>query len=104
MQRYLDHLYEMPLPNYRGGELKIKPTTQKRDHQGAYGNFQRDLKIVMYCKNHKGELYDLRQDPLERNNLWSNNEYTEVKLQMMERICRKIASMRDPLPPKVAPF
>lgn len=64
----------------------------------------RNHKIVLYCRSHEGELYDLRQDPLERKNLWSSSECIDVKLQMIERLSRKIANMTDPLPPKIAPF
>src|SRR5690625_2403329 len=38
LQRYLDQLDEIPLPNYKEGELDNKPVVQKRDHQGAYAN------------------------------------------------------------------
>ncbi len=42
LNRYLDKLDEIPLPNYRPGELANKPVFQQKDHEGAYntkGNF-----------------------------------------------------------------
>lgn len=37
LDRYLDRLDEIELPNYRPGELDDKPAFQKIDHAGAYG-------------------------------------------------------------------
>ncbi len=42
LQRYLDHLADLPLPRYVSGELANKPIFQQQDHQGAYntsGNY-----------------------------------------------------------------
>jgi choline-sulfatase len=36
LNRYLDTLDELPLPNYTPGELDDKPPWQQRDHAGAY--------------------------------------------------------------------
>ncbi|MCC7353848.1 MAG: sulfatase-like hydrolase/transferase [Anaerolineae bacterium] len=38
LQRYLDRLDDIPLPNYTPGELATKPLFQRLDHQGAYNN------------------------------------------------------------------
>ncbi len=37
LDRYLDDFENIPLPNYRVGELEDKPVWQETDHQGAYG-------------------------------------------------------------------
>ena len=37
LERYLEQLEEIPLPNYVEGELESKPVWQQIDHQGAYG-------------------------------------------------------------------
>jgi arylsulfatase A-like enzyme len=37
LERYLDRLDEIELPNYREGELAGKPVFQRIDHSGAYG-------------------------------------------------------------------
>jgi arylsulfatase A-like enzyme len=37
IDRYLDRLGDIELPNYRPGELEGKPVFQKIDHDGAYG-------------------------------------------------------------------
>jgi arylsulfatase len=36
LERYLDHLADIPLPCYRAGELDAKPIFQQIDHRGAY--------------------------------------------------------------------
>ena len=36
LQRYVDRLDDIPLPNYVEGELRSKPEWQQTDHQGAY--------------------------------------------------------------------
>ena len=38
LERYLNKLDEIPLPNYVEGELEGKPIFQQIDHRGAYGN------------------------------------------------------------------
>jgi arylsulfatase A-like enzyme len=37
LNRYLDRLEEIPLPDHTDGELDTKPIFQRIDHQGAYG-------------------------------------------------------------------
>ena len=34
----------------------------------------------------EGELYDMRNDPQETNNLWSDPQYTEVKVRLLNRL------------------
>jgi arylsulfatase len=38
IERYLDRIDDVALPNYVPGELDSKPTVQRIDHRGAYGN------------------------------------------------------------------
>jgi arylsulfatase len=38
LERYLDKLDEIPLPNYTSGELEQKTVFQNTDHQGAHAN------------------------------------------------------------------
>ena len=38
LERYLDILDSIPLPNYTSGELDNKPTFQQMDHRGSYNN------------------------------------------------------------------
>jgi arylsulfatase A-like enzyme len=45
-----------------------------------------------------GELYDLERDPQERDNLWDDADYTGVKVEMLVRLCNRMAWTVDPLP------
>ena len=36
LERYLNRLDEIPLPNYEEGERNNKPVFQQKDHEGAY--------------------------------------------------------------------
>ena len=37
-------------------------------------------------KSLEGELYDMKNDPHERNNLWKNGGYVEVKMRLLQRL------------------
>jgi choline-sulfatase len=55
-------------------------------------------KLVAYHGLNEGELYDLEKDPDEYHNLWHNPDYTSLKLDMMSRLCDRMAWTVDPLP------
>ncbi len=40
-------------------------------------------KITVYYNQEYGELFDLRADPQETNNLWDNPEYKELKMELL---------------------
>ena len=45
-----------------------------------------------------GELYDLKNDAGEHENLYGCSSYSEVKLRMLEKLCDRMAQTADPLP------
>lgn len=45
-----------------------------------------------------GELYDLKNDAGEHENLYDCSSYREVKLRMLEKLCDRMAQTADPLP------
>ncbi|MBD3254418.1 MAG: sulfatase-like hydrolase/transferase [Candidatus Lokiarchaeota archaeon] len=53
LNRYLDHLDEIPLPNFTEGELENKPIWQKIDHEGAYGQTEKYRYPRMKEKDHR---------------------------------------------------
>lgn len=59
-------------------------------------------KLVSYHRRHEEELYDLQEDPNERRNLWMDESYSAVKLDMMKRLCDRMAETVDPLPERLA--
>ncbi len=44
----------------------------------------KDYKLVQYHGHEPGELFDLRKDPGEFDNLWDSPEYAEVRCQLMQ--------------------
>ncbi|GGD80842.1 sulfatase family protein [Paenibacillus nasutitermitis] len=61
-------------------------------------------KLIVHGPDPEGELYDLREDPQERFNLWNDAASAGVKLQLMERLCRRLADTADPGLLKTAPW
>jgi arylsulfatase A-like enzyme len=45
-----------------------------------------DWKLVHYEDAVYGELYDLNNDPGEIRNLWDNNDYYDIKMEMLEKL------------------
>jgi arylsulfatase len=50
LEKYLDRLDELPMPNYVEGELENKPCFQKLDHKGAYNNHDSNNETYSYDK------------------------------------------------------
>lgn len=71
-----------------------------------YGTMLRsgDYKLVVQHGVELGELYDLKQDPKERYNLWNDVTMNDVKLTLYKKLCDKMAWINDPLPKRIANF
>ena len=57
-----------------------------------------DFKLTVVHGMDSGELYDLRDDPDEFVNHWNDPNYLSIKLDMMKRLCDRMAWTVDPLP------
>jgi arylsulfatase len=66
----------------------------------AYATMLRtaNYKLVMYHGLNSGELYDLQADPNETHNQWSNTDYASIKMELLQRLCDRMAWTVDPLP------
>jgi arylsulfatase len=53
LERYLDRLDDVPLPNYSPGELKDKPVFQRIDYEGAYGGQEVFSYAQMTSEDHR---------------------------------------------------
>jgi arylsulfatase len=63
-----------------------------------------DWKLVHYVKQPYGELYNLREDPHELNNLYDDPGCTAIKGEMTSRLADWLVESQDPaLPPLAAP-
>lgn len=68
------------------GYWDISKEVKKRDYiymeAGAIRGILCDgIKTIHYVDRPYGEMYDLKKDPLERNNLWNDKEYAEAKIK-----------------------
>ena len=61
-------------------------------------------KIVVVHGESTGELYDLREDPSETHNLWDSPQHADVKMEMLLRVCNRMAQTTDPLPERIGIF
>ena len=57
-----------------------------------------DYKLTVVHGLNSGELYDLQQDPDEFVNHWDDSSYLSIKVDMMKRLCDRMAWTVDPLP------
>ncbi len=75
-------------------------------HGDAYGTMLRtnEHKIVVYHGQEIGELYDLKEDPDEFENLWDAPLAQGLKLDMMKGCFDASVLSMDPEPPRRGPF
>lgn len=59
-------------------------------------------KLVAVHGSDMGELYDLEKDPGEVQNRWDDIDYQAVKVDMLKRLCDRMAWTVDPLPVRQA--
>ena len=55
-------------------------------------------KLTLCDKPRSGELYDLRQDPGEFNNLWNNAHYKDTQEMMLQSLVARMIETTDPIP------
>lgn len=75
-------------------------------HSDAYATMVRtdEAKIVVYHGTEQGELYDLEADPDEFINLWDDDSYWDLQLDMMKLCFDASVLSMDPHPPRLGPF
>jgi arylsulfatase A-like enzyme len=57
-----------------------------------------DFRYTVYRGEDWGELYDLKNDPNESNNLWDDPAYAKVRMQMGERLAQEMLENVDQSP------
>ena len=62
-----------------------------------------DYKAVMYQGAEYGELYNLREDPEQKHNLWDQPAYREVQYRMLTKMVRVEMEKDGVLRPRTAP-
>ncbi len=75
-------------------------------HKHSYGSMLRthDEKIIVYHGTDQGEMYDLKADPDEFENLWDDPRHTERKLRLIKGCFDASVFTMDPAPPRLGPF
>ena len=75
-------------------------------HKHSYGTMLRTdtHKMVVYHGTDQGELYDLKNDPDEFENLWSHPAHAELKTEMLKDTFDASVFTMDPTPPREGPF
>jgi len=75
-------------------------------HKHAYGSMLRTLeeKIVVYHGTDQGEIYDLKNDPDEFENLWNDSSQTRRKTRLMKACFDASVFTMDPSPPRLGLF
>ena len=74
--------------------------------KGAYATMIRteSHKLNVFHGKSQGELYDLQSDPNETHNLWRDPASQDVKMELMQRLCDRMAWTCDPLPIRKAAY
>ena len=89
----LDEHHESVYCEYQNGQpVEIEPSpfaTMLRTHRH---------KIVVAHGFDTGELYDLEADPTETHNLWDAPEHASVRMELLKKLCDRMAFTVDPLP------
>jgi len=92
------HLDDVYCEYYHGMWARAEPrpfATMLRDER---------YKLVVAHGLETGELYDMTDDPNETHNLWAHPDQQSLKMDLMKRLCDRMAWMVDPLPPRVSGF
>jgi arylsulfatase A-like enzyme len=61
-------------------------------------------KLVVYHGIDEGELYDLETDPQETVNRWNDPAHMMIQMEMLKKLCDRMAWTVDPLPERTAPW
>lgn len=95
------------------------PPNEHRDHvfceyynamvghnRAAHGTMirDRDYKIAVYHGIQAGELYDLRADPGEFDNLWDSPDHRDLRTDLLKRCFDASVFTMDPMPPRIAAY
>ncbi|MCK4514371.1 MAG: hypothetical protein KAU31_03885, partial [Spirochaetaceae bacterium] len=59
-------------------------------------------KLVLMHSSGEGELYDLTSDANESHNLFEDSRHSDLKIEMLQLMCNRMAWTVDPLPRRQA--
>ena len=75
-------------------------------HRHSYGTMYRTEthKMIVYHGTDQGELYDLKTDPNEFENLWHSPDHITLKTELLKATFDASVFTMDPTPPREGPF
>lgn len=91
-------------PEYFDGSDKKREKLRNESGINTYTIRNLDWRISYFSGANSGELYDLKKDPNEYNNLWDNPSYLTKRTELFEILMNRVANTRDPLPQKIRPY
>lgn len=96
---------QLPVLTGQESDVRSSAITQYDAHdRGIHAMCLRTkaYKLVVFSGETYGELYDLREDPKERNNRFFDPAWREMKQQLMELLVHRLIQDQDPLPERRA--
>jgi len=87
-----------------GHEALVIEEHQRRGYMGFKNNFRartlmiRDYRMTLYDGVGWGELYDLKNDPLELQNLWEDSSAQAIRHDLIEQLAREMMELADTSP------
>ena len=60
--------------------------------------------MIVYHGTDQGELYDLKNDPDEFDNLWQSTSHAELKTRLLKEAFDASVFTMDPMPEREGPF
>ncbi|NOU95856.1 sulfatase-like hydrolase/transferase [Paenibacillus sp. LMG 31456] len=64
----------------------------------------RDYRLTVWSNQEKGVLYDLRLDPLQLNNVWSDSSYQKIRDKLIWELLQRLIQTENTLPVRTNPF
>lgn len=91
-------------PNYFDSKGPKEGKLRNEREINTYTIRNMEWRMSYFSGKETGELYDLKKDPDEFNNLWDDPAYLEKRLQLFEKLMNRVANTRDPLPQRIRPY
>jgi len=90
------------IPVYR----VLNPDFEGRDLDGTYATMIRDqrYKLAVYHDRDAGELFELREDPGEFDNLWDDSGHRDLRFELIKKNFAALAYAVDVGPKQVTRF
>jgi uncharacterized sulfatase len=78
--------------------VTVMHVASAQDLPDQWALVEENWKLVYYSGAKVGELYDLKSDPREKNNLYSDAIYNDKRISMIERLLASLLSTPDQTP------